>query len=260
MGKRWLETGNATAFMKEAARISARIDQEVFRTGLDAARDADAIVGGTFAEEMRVHAGRAPARFRLPLPTPFRSKRRGTMLSRSSRSESCRFRVLNRATFALFPGSRVTAACDDHGDLPQGTGPSATARDSRVASCGARCRGASALEPAPRPHASDAAPKAVTTGFLRLPQAVRGRLGEKAPPDDLLSWLEAGPPPVYVGFGSMPMPSLVQFAEDLLDIGRSLGVRFRAVPWGGTSWLRIPAPGMRSGCTSWGLSIIGGDL
>jgi sterol 3beta-glucosyltransferase len=80
------------------------------------------------------------------------------------------------------------------------------------------------------PHQSDAPAKTVTTGFQRLPQNVRDRLGEKAPPEDLVRWLDAGPPPVYVGFGSMPVPSLIRFAEDILEIGRSIDVRFALSP------------------------------
>jgi sterol 3beta-glucosyltransferase len=140
------------------------------------------------------------------------------------------FRSLNRATFALFrvllarQHAKTLAAFREELALPRRRGTVV----SRAAELGVP-----ALQLWSRhlvPHASDASPKTVTTGFQRLPRSVRNRLGEKAPPDDLLRWLDAGPPPVYVGFGSMPMPSLANFAEDLLDIGRSLGVRFVLSP------------------------------
>jgi UDP:flavonoid glycosyltransferase YjiC (YdhE family) len=62
-------------------------------------------------------------------------------------------------------------------------------------------------------------------GFLAPWPQLRARLGEHGVPSELDDWLQAGPPPVFLGFGSMP----VLDAESLLRTVRAtlaeLGVR-----------------------------------
>lgn len=48
-------------------------------------------------------------------------------------------------------------------------------------------------------------PQSTITGFWRLPTEVRRRTGEAQLPDGLDEWLAAGDPPVFLGFGSMPV-------------------------------------------------------
>lgn len=228
-GKRWLESGNVSAFMKELTTISKRIDPDVFRTGLEAARDADVIVGGTLAEDMAFTLSefmRVP--FLMAHTIPMETT--GDYAQPIVTTKDLRLRSLNRATFALFRvlASKAHAQTLAAFRVELGLGPRHGTIVSRSAELDIPVL--QLWSPHLVPHASDASPKAVTTGFQRLPQSVRARLGEKVPPEELLRWLEGGPPPVYVGFGSMPMPSLTRFAEDILDISRSLGVRFALAP------------------------------
>lgn len=223
-GQRWLRSGDVRALMKEAGNIAARIDPDVFRTGLDAVHDADAIVGGTLAEDMAYTLAehkKVPFLFghTVPLETT------GEYPSPFVATKPLPFAFLNRATHALFRklafgihGKSLPAFRKQLG-LPKVT--------STVVS-----RAAALNVPALQfwsehlvPHPKDASPKVVTTGFLRLPQAVRARMGEAAPPDALLKWLAAGPAPVYIGFGSMPMPALTDFVQDALAIGKQLNLR-----------------------------------
>ena len=60
----------------------------------------------------------------------------------------------------------------------------------------------------------------VTTGFWTLETAPGW-----TPPPDLARFLEAGPPPIYVGFGSMPVPEPKQVVRSVLAAVRSLGAR-----------------------------------
>jgi sterol 3beta-glucosyltransferase len=62
------------------------------------------------------------------------------------------------------------------------------------------------------------------TGFWRLPSAVRGPLDEGLP-DDLAAWIDAGEPPVFLGFGSMPMLDPDGFLAMASEVTASLGVR-----------------------------------
>ncbi|MFI6424485.1 glycosyltransferase [Promicromonospora sp. NPDC050880] len=66
--------------------------------------------------------------------------------------------------------------------------------------------------------AAEWGPRRPFTGFLALDHAARARLGESGsgPDAGLDAWLDAGDPPVYVGFGSMPVadpPALVAAVE-----------------------------------------------
>lgn len=228
-GKRWLESGNVAAFMKEAAAISARIDTEVFSCGLEAARGADAIVGGTLSEDLAFTLAeyrRVPFAFAHTIPM----ETTGDYANPFVTTRHLPLRSLNRATFGLF---RLLAGRLHAKTLAEFRKTLTLAPRSGTVLSRAADLDVPVLQLWSEhllPHQNDASAKTVTTGFQRLPQSIRARLGEKAPPDNLLRWLDAGPPPVYVGFGSMPVPSLTQFAEDILDIGESLGVRFALSP------------------------------
>lgn len=62
-------------------------------------------------------------------------------------------------------------------------------------------------------------------GFLALAEADRLRLGETGVADDLGNWLAAGYPPVYVGFGSMPVADPARLVADVAAATADLGLR-----------------------------------
>ncbi|OIJ25692.1 glycosyltransferase [Nocardioides luteus] len=66
-------------------------------------------------------------------------------------------------------------------------------------------------------------------GFLALSEADRLRLGETAPNesggDDLGDWLAEGYPPVYVGFGSMPVADPARLVAEVAAATADLGLR-----------------------------------
>lgn len=62
------------------------------------------------------------------------------------------------------------------------------------------------------------------TGFWRLPSAVRTAIDEGLP-DDLAAWIDAGEPPVFFGFGSMPVLDPERLMSTVIAVTRSLGVR-----------------------------------
>lgn len=65
--------------------------------------------------------------------------------------------------------------------------------------------------------------------------------GNWQPPEDLLRFLENGPPPVYIGFGSMRLPdpqALTRLALQALEMSGQRGVLLEG--WGALE--RLPAP------------------
>jgi sterol 3beta-glucosyltransferase len=223
-GQRWLRTGNVNAFMKEVTNISAKIDAQVFANGLQATDGADLIVGGTLAEEMSntlaeyrkvplVYGHTMPVEATGAHPAPFVT------------SKPLPLGVLNRATWALYRMAakpvhgKSLAAFRARLGLPPRDSGYGLAADFNVPVL-------QLWSPHVLAHPHDAGPLTQTTGYVKLQASVRQRLGEATPAPELVKWLGEGPAPVYVGFGSMPMPTLEQFAQELAGIGRELKVRF----------------------------------
>jgi vancomycin aglycone glucosyltransferase len=73
-----------------------------------------------------------------------------------------------------------------------------------------------AADPVLAPWQGPAPIDVVQTGAWILPD-------ERALPDELLAFLDAGAPPVYVGFGSLPAPN--DFARTAIDVVRAQGRR-----------------------------------
>lgn len=74
------------------------------------------------------------------------------------------------------------------------------------------------------PRPTDWPAHCAVTPPWRLPRALRDDLGE-ALPADLESWLDAGEPPVFLGFGSMPVVEPCPLLDDVLAVTESLGRR-----------------------------------
>lgn len=224
-GQRWLRAGNVRAFVDSVAKISREIDPHVFASGLEAARGADLVVGGTLIEELSVTLAehlQVPFTFAHTIP----SEPTGAYPCPIVTTTRLPFAFLNRATYALFRKLLFPLHRDSINAFRRQLGlPAQT--DTVVSR--ARELGVPALQlwsPHLVPHPDDAHPQAVTTGAIRVPAAIRARLGEAAPSAELREWLAAGPPPVYLGFGSMPMPTLDAFTRDVLSVAEELDLRF----------------------------------
>ena len=61
------------------------------------------------------------------------------------------------------------------------------------------------------------------------------------PPDDLLRFLDDGPPPVFAGFGSMPLPDAERVTDLILEAARLSGQRVIVhAGWGGAGGRALP--------------------
>jgi sterol 3beta-glucosyltransferase len=90
---------------------------------------------------------------------------------------------------------------------------------------------------------ADWSPRHVITGFWRLPGEVRRRIGESDVPEDLLGWLAAGPPPVFIGFGSVPMVDPEKFVGMVAEAARLTGLRILiGAGWSDLSGLAASLP------------------
>jgi sterol 3beta-glucosyltransferase len=62
------------------------------------------------------------------------------------------------------------------------------------------------------------------TGAWQLPEVLRDQLGEELPAD-LQAWLDAGDPPIFLGFGSMPVLDPTPLLDDIVSATNALGRR-----------------------------------
>jgi len=65
---------------------------------------------------------------------------------------------------------------------------------------------------------ADWPPSAHVTGFFYLPPAARTIHSWDTPPQGLEAWLQAGDRPIYMGFGSIPIPDPRQFYQVLQEV------------------------------------------
>ena len=65
---------------------------------------------------------------------------------------------------------------------------------------------------------ADWPPTAHVSGFFYLPPAARAAHAWDTPPEGLEPWLDSGDPPIYIGFGSIPIPNPAQFYAALKGI------------------------------------------
>lgn len=62
-------------------------------------------------------------------------------------------------------------------------------------------------------------------GFIDLSKETRARIGDDSDDGELSQWLAAGPPPIYVGFGSMAVPNATELMNIIVAVCISLGHR-----------------------------------
>ncbi len=75
------------------------------------------------------------------------------------------------------------------------------------------------------PRPADWNPGSVVTGAWELPSGSRGSESQDAEDPGFLAWLEDGAPPVFFGFGSMPVPDHEGFMEMAASLCEELGLR-----------------------------------
>lgn len=223
-GRKMLASGNVRAFTKQMGEIARRINVDLFRTAGAAAEDADAIVGGSLAHDISFTlaekrgvpfvdlqtipfetTGQYPCPFVFPRPLPFGFLNRLTYALYRKLAWDVNRETLNsfRSSLGLLPlRTSVIARAHEHG-------------------CPVLQLCSESVLPRPR----DLAPNVAVTGYVRMPPSIRSRIGEAAPPPGLVDWLAKGPPPIYLGFGSMPVLDPAGLAKQALAVAHALDQR-----------------------------------
>jgi sterol 3beta-glucosyltransferase len=235
-GRKWLASGNVSAFMKRMNAISQLHRDELIDDFLRALESADLIVSGVLTEDF---AAVVAERYGTPLLALHLAPLRPTSAFPNClvTTRALPFSALNRASHALLDSVWWKGHRDDVNTFRQrqGLAPANRSTARRLAEQGAHT--VHAFSPGLVPQPKDWGPTMPVGGSIRLPAAARARLGESTPDPELSAWLKKGPPPIFFGLGSMPVRDPAEMIRVVSDVTRKRGGR--AVI--GAGWSRMEA-------------------
>jgi UDP:flavonoid glycosyltransferase YjiC (YdhE family) len=222
LGQEWLATGsNALAFVRHMARIMRPMMAQAARDCLDASRHADLIIysmlGWLAAHHLTEHLGVPGMAAYLQPAHPTRAFPPITDVSRiklGGRYNRLTYLVGEQVFWLVFR-TGVNEARREVLGLPP--------LPLRAPFPEARRRGAPALygySPTVLPKPSDWPDWVRVTGYWFL-----DRTADWRPAPELVRFLESGPPPVYVGFGSMHARSAPSLTATVVEALRRTGQR-----------------------------------
>jgi sterol 3beta-glucosyltransferase len=224
LGTQFLAKGQFVKFLRWAGAEQARHEQGVLDGMLQATEQADVIVSHPMMEV----GARALARWKkLPL---IRTQLAPVIPTRAFPSPlfnlgRIRWGALRYWTHQL--GQRLfwtaerpghVSACRKLGLEPASRNPHVLLEEEQVP-----C--AHLVSPSLLPRPSDWAAHHVMTGHCGLPGALRARIGEASIDPSLERWLQGGAPPIYFGFGSLPVLDPPAFMRTVRDVLETLGMR-----------------------------------
>ncbi len=223
-GRRWLASGDVRAFFREMTKITREYYPRVYRDMLEAARGADLVVGGTLTEDA---SAAIAEHLRVPLAIV------QTFPLEPTRAFPCPvvtqaalpLGALNLITHKLLGRMTVSmyAPTLDPFRESLGLGPLRSTVLMRSRELGHPV--IQLFSGHVVPPSTDVPPNVVRAGYVRLPAAVRERLGEAAPPTHLVDWLPQGEAPVYLGFGSMPVEDPKALTDMALSVAEAIDRR-----------------------------------
>jgi sterol 3beta-glucosyltransferase len=208
-GRRWLAAGDIVAFMAGVAGLLSAARSSIGESVLAAADRCDVLVTSSLIEDYAYAAAQARNVPIVPMfiyPLLATSEYPHPMMPQDVPQDGQDTAQRNLETFRMAEEFYWRGARDDINDFRRSLGldpaPYPMLGSPRIPELGVTVLQAFSGEVVRRP--ADWGPQSVLTGYWRLPGEVRRRIGE-AEPEDLAGWLAAGPPPVFIGFGSMPV-------------------------------------------------------
>ncbi|MEE4024258.1 glycosyltransferase [Gordonia sp. PKS22-38] len=217
-----LRSRNPRTRLRAVADLTVRGGRTMQQQLLDACTTADAIVAGSVGQERAHNVARARGLPHIPLHLcPLRTNGSTSMLAHLGIDPPPPLARLSwRAlewTLWLAGRSAEKTLCDDLGITPA-RAPFAH----QIAATGVP--EIQAYDPAMFPGLVDEwGTRRPLVGFFTLPGRLRKGVGDSSS-DDVAGWIDAGPPPVYVGFGSMApadpdaLATAIQVAAEHLDV------------------------------------------
>lgn len=220
-GQRLLHTGGVE-YARAVGREYDRRAEEFDDASLAAAEGADALVGSILTAMRTLVPGellRVPIAMVHQVPVA-PSREYSSLLTRGR----LRSRTLRRASHGLTHLLWERGAADATRAFRRKLGLSEERMGIFRRLEEMRCLGLHTVSPSLFPRPSDWGEHLKITGAWQMPAAARGEL-EEGLPAELQEWLDAGPPPVFLGFGSMPVLDPAPLFEDILTVTAALDQR-----------------------------------
>jgi sterol 3beta-glucosyltransferase len=218
--RRFLATGRFATLVREVTMDERRVNDSIVEACLACAEGADVVLstvsmmyrGAVAAAAAQIPSGHL---FYYPYPPT------GRWASLATGVRDFRLPAMNRATFRVFNAMMWRQSRANIDDMCDAAGVPRFRRRPRVEDVpsATTCSPVLAARPDDWPRRHD------VVGAVTLTPELRTRLGETPFPDDLRAWLDAGPPPVYFGFGSMPILDPRRLLAELAEITAARGLR-----------------------------------
>lgn len=220
-GQRLLHTGGVE-YARAVGREYDRRAEEFDDASLAAAEGADALVGSILTAMRTLVLGeflRVPIAMVHQVPVA-PSREYSSLLTRGRLRSGALRRASHRLTHLLWERGAADATRAFRRKL--GLAEERMGIFRRLEEM--RCLGLHTVSPSLFPRPSDWGEHLKITGAWQMPAAARGAL-EEGLPAGLEEWLDAGPPPVFLGFGSMPVLDPAPMFEDILAVTAALDRR-----------------------------------
>ena len=224
-GRAFLSAGKTTTFLKEVMRRETAVRDAIGEAFIATTRDADVIISNVLtitraASIVEVTGARLLAVYTVPLePT---AEFASPYLFRSTKAPT---QVLRRFSHVIFESVYCQAARKNDRAFRRQLGlPHRRGNDLRAlraARLPVQHLLTSELMPAPHDWPSHVR----NIGCVGVPEHLRTAWGESVDDGALSRWLDAGKPPVFFGFGSMPVLDPAAAMTMIEEVARRLGVR-----------------------------------
>jgi sterol 3beta-glucosyltransferase len=216
----FLATGRFATLVREVTADERRVNDSIVEACLACAEGADVVLstvsmmyrGAVAAAAAGIPSGHL---FYYPYPPT------GRWASLATGVRDLRVPGLNRASFRVFDALMWRQSRANIDDMCDAAGVPRFRRRPRVEDVPS----ATTCSPVLAARPADWAARHDIVGAVTLTPELRDRLGETSLPDDLWAWLDAGPPPVYFGFGSMPVLEPRRLLAELARITAVRGLR-----------------------------------
>jgi sterol 3beta-glucosyltransferase len=223
-GRKWLASGNVSAFMKRMSAVIGEHRDELIEDYQRAGAGADLIVAGLLCEDFAsVVADRQGVPIAAVHFTPVRPT--GDFPAPLVTTRPLPLRALNHVTHALFDRVWWDGQREHNNVFRQRVGLPTVKRSTprRMAEKGSYTIHAFSPRLVPQPR--EWGPSMPIVGVIQLPSEVREKLGETGPALELADWMRAGKPPIYFGLGSMPILDPAEMVRTVSAVSRKIGER-----------------------------------
>jgi sterol 3beta-glucosyltransferase len=223
-GRRWLSTGNVAAFLKAMTDLGHTMRHDLMRDVHAACEGSDAVISQVIIQDLALIAAE---KRRLPLMYTHLFPLCATTAFPSPlvTTATLPLPIMNRWTHDLFNAVWWQVSRRFVNELRQDSGLDPIHVTANIRGRQLKTPILQVFSPNVLPRPADWGDEHIVTGFWQLPDAIKAKLGELEPPPGLAEWLAAGPPPVYVGLGSMPVLDPPAMLRIVADVAAELGVR-----------------------------------